>query len=248
MLSKKIKKLIVKTLLVLSCFSVFVLPLKTHGEIRGKPTIMLDLAHLDRYEPSNGIIDNGASYGTLTERELVGEITLMVKDKLEKANFNIIMTRDYNTPISIGERVALANNTENIDYYISIHANATESHQGQGTEAFSNGAWSLSNRICKEIEKQLGIVNRGVFATPYYNQYIKTKSTLLELGFIDNEHDRQVLINNKEKFADIISESIIYQYKDMNNIPKEPKYIQVPETLTMLDNTKITVWKTVEVR
>ena len=50
-----------------------------------------------------------------------------------------------------------------------------------------------------------------MFATPYYNINIPN-STLIELGFINNDIDRDILLNNQDEIAEIITNNIMKQY------------------------------------
>lgn len=234
MLSKRIKKL----LLAIAVSFICLLPIsfKAIPAANNNTQIILDLAHLD-----SGI-DDGAAYGGYTERELVNNITLKVRDRLEANGVRVKLTRDYNTPISIEERVGLANK-EDVDYYISLHINSTENpNTGSGVEAYSNNAWSLSNSICKDLAEEFNLNHRGIYATPYYNRNIESPSTLIELGFINNDFDRDILVNYQDKIAEIVSNNILNEY---NNI--KTKTIKVPQEIEMPDGKTITIIKTMEV-
>ena len=169
--------------------------------------ILLDLAHHDT------IRDEGCSFGEYNEREISGNITLKVKEILESKGITIELTRGKDDVISIADRIVLANSND-YDYYISIHVNSTEiENKGTGIEAFSNDAWSLSNSILKELVNEFGYENRGIFSTGFYNRRINTKSTILEIGFLNNEYDRNNLINHQDRYAKCIAEGIIEQLR-----------------------------------
>ena len=167
--------------------------------------ILLDLAHHDSPR------DNGCSYGEYNEREIANKITLRVKQLLEAEGIDVDLTRSYDDVISITDRVKLANSAD-WDYYISIHINSSGTeNQGTGLEAFSCGAWSISNSIIKELQNEFGYVNRGIFESGFYNKRIDDKSTLLEIGFLNNEYDRNNLVNHQEQYAAAIARGIINQ-------------------------------------
>lgn len=171
-----------------------------------KGRILLDLAHLDTS------LDNGASYGGYTEREIVNSISLKVRDKLVEAGYDVELTRDMNTPTSIGERVRMANEGD-YDVYISLHINSCAvENTGTGVEAFSNGAWSLSNGVLRDMSAKFGLANRGVHETPYYNRNINKNNTLIELGFINNDKDRDILVYEQESISEIIVKNILENY------------------------------------
>ena len=167
--------------------------------------ILLDLAHHDT------IRDEGCSFGEYNEREISENITLKVKEILESKGITIELTRGKDDVISIADRIVLANSND-YDYYISIHVNSTEiENKGTGVEAFSNDAWSLSNSVLKELVNEFGYENRGIFSTGFYNRRINTKSTILEIGFLNNEYDRNNLINHQDRYAECIANGIYEQ-------------------------------------
>ena len=167
--------------------------------------ILLDLAHHDT------IRDEGCSFGEYNEREISENITLKVKEILESKGITIELTRGKDDVISIADRIVLANSND-YDYYISIHVNSSESeNKGTGIEAFSNDCWSLSNSVLKELENEFNYENRGIFLSNFYNKRINTKSTILEIGFLNNERDRNYLINQQERYAECIAKGIYEQ-------------------------------------
>ena len=179
--------------------------LKESSINRVQKTILLDLAHHDTSK------DEGCSYGGYNEREIAENITLKVKDILESKGISVQLTRGKDDVISIAERIAMAN-SNNYDYYISIHVNSCEGeNRGTGVEAWSNDAWSLSNKVLTELSNEFGYENRGIFQTDFYNKRINTKSTILEIGFINNSKDRYNLINHKDEYAECIAKGIYDQ-------------------------------------
>ena len=167
--------------------------------------ILLDLAHHDT------INDKGCSFGEYNEREIAENISLKVKEILESKGITVELTRGKEDTISIADRIVLANSND-YDYYISIHVNSTEiENKGTGVEAFSNDAWSLSNSVLKELVNEFGYENRGIFSSGFYNRRINTKSTILEIGFLNNEFDRNNLINHQDKYAECIANGIYEQ-------------------------------------
>ena len=178
-------------------------------QVASKGRILLDLPHQDTNE------DNGAYYGDVTERELAESISLKVKDILESNGVEVILMREQGQVISIADRVYRANNLGDYDYYISLHINSclTE-NSGTGVEGYSVGAWSLTNSILKGLCNEFGYLNRGIYYSPYYNCNINQKSTLLELGFINHEYDRDNLINKQDTYARVISDAIL---ENLNN-------------------------------
>ena len=230
MISKKIRKLI--KIVVISLLLSITLPIlgKPQARVVEEAKILLDLAHKDT------VNDVGASFGEYNERDIVNQITLKVGDKLLNNGFTVTYTRELDKPISINERVNLANNT---DYwlYLSIHANSNDSPKaGTGVEAFSNGEWSLSNNILNDLQSEFGLVKRSSpVATPYYNRNI-ANSSLLEIGFINNDFDRNIMLTEQDKIAQIIADNIIRDYNEKHSDSKV-----ITQELKMYDGNKIPV-------
>ena len=231
MVSKKIRKLI--KMVVISLLLSITLPMfgrTPQARVVEEPRVILDLAHRD------SINDVGASYEQWNERDIVNQITLKVGNKLLNNGFTVTYTRELDKPISINERVNLANNT---DYwlYLSIHANSNDSPKaGTGVEAYSNNEYSLSDSILNDLRDTFGLVKRSSpIASPYYNRNIQN-SSLLEIGFINNSYDRDIMLNKQDEIADIIANNIINDYNAKHSDSKV-----VTQELLMYDGNKIPV-------
>ena len=167
--------------------------------------ILLDLAHHDTAN------DKGCSFGEYNEREISENISLKVKEILENKGITVELTRTKEDVISIADRIVLANSND-YDYYISIHVNSTEiENKGTGIEAFSCDCWSLSHKVLEKLEKEFNYQNRGIYESNFYNKRIDSKSTIIEIGFLNNEYDRNNLINHQDRYAKCIANGIYEQ-------------------------------------
>lgn len=229
MVSKRIRKLI--KMVVISLLLSITLPMfgrTPQARVVEEPRVILDLAHKDT------VNDVGASYEQWNERDIVNQITLKVGDKLLNSGFTVTYTRELDKPISINGRVNLANNT---DYwlYLSIHANSNDGAKaGTGVEAYSNNEWSLSNNILNDLQSEFGLVKRSSpIATPYYNRNIQN-SSLLEIGFINNDFDRNIMLTEQDKIAQIITDNIIRDYNEKHSDSKV-----ITQELSMYDGSTV---------
>ena len=115
-------------------------------------------------------------------------------------------TLGYSNTSSLKERVTQAN-TWKADYFISIHANASENPDINGTEAYvssaNSAAWYLAQNIVSEIVRRTSTKYNGVFTRPSLYVLKKTKmpAVLVELGYITNYEDNQRMIDNPYQFA-----------------------------------------------
>lgn len=90
--------------------------------------------------------------------------------------------------------VALANR-QDLDWFISIHFNASASHEGHGAEVFTYEGRQYQDAldVCANLA-EFGFTNRGVKAGSglYVIRKTKAKSMLIECCFCDNQQDMDI--------------------------------------------------------
>lgn len=180
----------------------------SYNNVNTPPVIVMDLAHND----TQG--DVGASYKEVKERDLVNEISDMATDILVKKGFTVIYTRQHNQPASLRDRVKVAQGCE-YAYYISIHANSCEKENtGTGVESYYNGASAqrLGDKITDDLSTEFDLPQRCDRKSQFYTRRIQ-ESVLIEIGFINHIKDRDILLKNKQRIAEIIANDIIESYQ-----------------------------------
>lgn len=115
-------------------------------------------------------------------------------------------------------------NADNLDWFISIHFNASASHEGNGVEVYTYEGRQYDDAlsVCENIAA-LGFKNRGVKAGTglYVIRKTKAKSMLIEVCFCDNEHDVSVYgANGPEKVAQAIFDGLIGFVADLGQNTK----------------------------
>lgn len=112
-------------------------------------------------------------------------------------------------------------NRQHIDIFISLHFNCGG---GQGVEVLvydsnSKLANTYARKICDEISK-LGFRNRGVKnrSDLYVLNSTKSEALLIEVAFIDSEHDMNLY--DEEKVANSIVYAITGKCSDISPIPQ----------------------------
>ena len=103
-------------------------PAKTAGETRR--TIVID--------PGHGGIDPGATVASIAEKAVVLAFGKALKEQLEaNGRYRIVMTRDDDRFISLGDRVQLGR-SEQADLFISIHADSlTQAQEVRGATVYT---------------------------------------------------------------------------------------------------------------
>lgn len=109
-------------------------------------------------------------------------------------------------------------NASGADLFISIHCNSAEAASATGTETWacagSSAGHALAACIQNQIVDALGTVDRGVkTATPGVNGlYVLTNTdapaVLVELAFISNDDDEQLLEEKQDDFARAIARGV----------------------------------------
>ena len=87
-------------------------------------------------DPGHGGKDPGAiGIGDVTEKDVVLTIALQLRDRLQAAGFDVVLTRDVDVFIPLEERTARAN-AEQADLFVSIHGNASPNARLSGVETY----------------------------------------------------------------------------------------------------------------
>ena len=102
-------------------------------------------------------------------------------------------------------------NSSNADIFVSIHCNASDAEEASGTETWAcAGSYRgsmLADCIQNQLVDALDTTDRGVkIATPGVNGlYVLTNTdmpaVLVELAFISNPGDEEILANNQDDLA-----------------------------------------------
>lgn len=147
------------------------------------------------------------------------QMALAVQKELEKHDIKVILTRENDTFVTLQKRCQIAN-FRRADLFVSIHRNSSES--GNGVEIWVKTQENeldekLANSILDELAKTKIQTNRGIKqgtseneGNDYYvNKNTKMPSCLIELGFISNQKDNQLLDENRENYAKAIANGIL---------------------------------------
>lgn len=147
-------------------------------------TVVLDAGH--------GGVDPGTcgSQGTL-EKEFTLDVAMRLKDLLEEAGSQVVLTRHNDQYVGLFERPRMANYFQ-ADLFISIHCNSfSQDRRVRGIEIYyqqKNAAGKrLAERVLEQVTARTGLNSRGVKA----NDYVVLVETVMpgilaELGYLSN--------------------------------------------------------------
>lgn len=116
------------------------------------------------------------------------------------------------------EEICEAANTSDADIFLSIHCNAAEAEEANGTETWACAGSYCGSMLASYIQSQLvdalDTTDRGVkIATPGVNGlYVLTNTdmpaVLVELAFITNPGDEEILANAQDALAGAVARGV----------------------------------------
>ncbi|MGM9653654.1 MAG: N-acetylmuramoyl-L-alanine amidase [Eubacteriales bacterium] len=177
--------------------------------------IYIDQGH-NPQNPNAGAEGNG-----YREQDLVYEIGVRTAAILRANGLETRLSRPTpqtqlgtSTASSLAARVNDAN-AWGADYFISLHANASEITSASGSEAFvfsrESEAYPLAENILTELNRSTGLENRGVSVRTnlYVLRRTQMPATLIELGFITNPYDAALMADSPELFAEGVANGVL---------------------------------------
>lgn len=169
-------------------------------------------------DPGHGGSDSGAVGNGLKEKDINLSVGLKVKKLLEERGVSVKMSRETDKAVNLSDRPAQANSW-GADCFLSIHCNSASSNSAQGVETFH---YSSSDGLAQAVQSQiiantsLWHKNRGVKKQNFcVIRESKMMSALVELAFINNASDSQLLRDKQDGFAEALARGII-QYLGCN--------------------------------
>ena len=174
MTNKKLKKVALTSILTAMLASSFTI---SNAE---SYKVFIDAGH--------GGKDNGSSHNGYLEDVLNLQIAQKLKNKLINEGFEVEMSRNNDTYLSLSDRTIKSNNSD-ANIFISIHQNAASTTSANGIETYYLGDKNkkLANAIHKSIINSTNANDRNVREANF--QVLrdnKKTSILLECGFISN--------------------------------------------------------------
>jgi N-acetylmuramoyl-L-alanine amidase len=181
--------------------------------ISGKFTVCLDAAL--------GGSDSGASANSLVEKNVTLSMAQKVKEALEKSGVTVVLTRDSDKAVTNESRIQTCTSA-NADLMVSFRMNSAENTSVRGYEIWVNNkkpanSVSAAESIDKSLSAVTGIKSRGVkYGTVtdadenyYVNSKSKCASLVIQLGFITNSDDAQLLKTSEGAVAQAIADGIV---------------------------------------
>ena len=173
-------------------------------------------------DPGHGGKESGASGPTgYLEKDVNLIISQLLRDELVKRGAKVVMTREDDRDVSLGERQTIINREEPA-IALSIHHNSlpdngdAEKTKGFGTFWYHPQSHSLAVFLQNYVVKNLRKPSYGVF----WNNLALTRpsaapAVLLELGFMSSPDEFEEIVNPQaqKKMANILADGITKWFK-----------------------------------
>ncbi|MCR5738046.1 MAG: N-acetylmuramoyl-L-alanine amidase [Eubacterium sp.] len=171
----------------------------------GKKVVVLDAGH--------GGTDPGCGLGSPYEKEITFNIVKEAQKELEKQGYVVVLTREDDSLISLGDRV-LCSRVYNGDLFVSVHLNWAENTEAYGIETYCNQELNGNSAVlAKALQKNVLDVTESndrkihVDSDFYVVRNSKVPSCLVEVGFLSSKKEGKKLKN--EEYQKRISEGIV---------------------------------------
>ena len=170
--------------------------------------------------------NTGAEGNGFYEQDITYRIGVLLAELLSRnPGFEVRLSRPSEDTLlgssnsgSLAARVRDAN-AWGADAFISLHTNAATNPLASGSEALiysmdSTVARELSEDILKELTEITGLRNRGIVERPglYVLKATAMPATIIEMGFISNAADAELMAYSPELFARGIYRGIVDYY------------------------------------
>lgn len=191
-------------------------------------------------DPGHGGTDAGAIRAGVREADIVWDVSLRLRELLEAQGYQVALSRSQNVDPSFVDRVA-AMRHGGAHFIVSVHANAScypgpapdcyqDTTAVHGVEAWYQGARinpqaaesrRLAELLTNSVADHIGLHNRGVKegAALYTSDM---PSALIELAFMNNPIERDMMVNQPEIFARAIAEAVFAYGSSVCGPPQAP--------------------------
>ena len=182
--------------------------------------------YIDQGHNPTGSPNTGASWYGQQEQDVTYAVGQYLAGMLRQdGRFEVRLSRPTedtvlgtNNSSSLTARVNEAN-AWRADIFISLHNNAAENPNATGNEALVYGPGAVvANELAEDILEQLtlttGLRNRGIVYRPglYVLKETEMPAVLVEMGFITNSYDAELLAYSPYLFATGIYRGILQYY------------------------------------
>ena len=182
------------------------LPPPAWSASRRPSTVVIDAGH--------GGFDRGGIPGqTVAEKTMALDVAQRLAARLRKAGYRVVMTRDSDVFVTLGDRVRIANSYPDA-IFVCIHFNSATRAGANGIETYyySNNSAALAANIHRQVVSGTTTDNRGIRRRGYYVlRNTRIPAVLVECGFLTNPMEARLALQSsyRQELADRIADGVM---------------------------------------
>jgi len=165
-------------------------------------------------DPGHGGSDPGALGDGLKEKDINLSVALKVGSILINHSINVNYSRTTDVFVELADRAKKAN-SYNADIFVSLHCNAFDNPSAKGVETYSYPNSTNGAKLARALQNS--IISSGVYTadrgTKTANfavlRLTNMPAALVEMGFITNTEDANILKNKQNELAIAIAKGIL---------------------------------------
>ena len=203
-------------------YFLFFLLVFSYLNIRVDATEDLNVVFID---PGHGGLDGGCSYKDLVEKDINLKIALKLRDSLEEAGYEVLMSRSadihlckdkFSKKEDLLTRIEMINSS-NADLFISIHTNSFTNPKYFGAQVFYNGINPNNLLIASNVQSYLSTFTKTTRVHKNLDNImilrnINKAGCLIETGFISNPNEYELY--QSEDYLIKLANCIMYGIDD----------------------------------
>jgi len=173
---------------------------------RNYSTVVIDAGH--------GGFDRGGIPGQqVPEKTMALDVAQRLEKKLRAAGFRVVMTRDSDVFVTLGERVRIANSYGDA-IFVCIHFNSASRIDANGIETYyySTESATLAANIHRQVVAGTSTDNRGIRRRGYFVlRRTRIPAVLVECGFLTNPGEARLVLQSayRDRLAEQIAAGIM---------------------------------------
>ncbi|MEO8440812.1 MAG: N-acetylmuramoyl-L-alanine amidase [Spartobacteria bacterium] len=182
------------------------LPVPTAEAARKFSTVVIDAGH--------GGFDRGGTPGQrVPEKAMALDVAQRLEKRLRQAGYRVVMTRDSDVFVPLGERVRVANRYRDA-VFVCIHFNSASRVGANGIETYyySSDSARLAADIHRHVVSGTTTENRGIRQRGYYVlRRTSIPAVLVECGFLTNPMEARLVMDSgyRQRLADRIADGVM---------------------------------------
>jgi N-acetylmuramoyl-L-alanine amidase len=169
-------------------------------------TVVIDAGH--------GGFDRGGVPGQrIAEKAMTLDVSQRLATRLRAAGYKVIMTRNSDVFVTLGNRVRIANSYRDA-IFVCVHFNSASRAGANGIETYyySNGSAQLAANIHRQLVGATPTENRGIRRRGYFVLRRTTiPAVLVECGFLTNSYEARLISQSsyRQTLADRIANGVM---------------------------------------